>query len=119
MTDNSKRTGAAVEAHYQFLLWLGPTLEKFPKDKRFTLGDRIQNQSLDVLEALIEATYTRERINHLRRANLGIEKLRFLFRLAADLKVLDRRRYEFVARSLDETGRSIGAWAKTHNAATA
>ena len=70
MTDNAKRTGAAIEAHYQFLLWLGPTLEKFPKDKRFTLGDRIQNQALDILEALIEATYTRDRVLHLRRANL-------------------------------------------------
>jgi hypothetical protein len=50
MTDNSKRTGAAVEAHYQFLLWLGPTLEKFPKGQKFTLGDRIQNLALDVLQ---------------------------------------------------------------------
>jgi hypothetical protein len=41
-----------------------------------------------VLEALIEATDTRERTQHLRRANLGIEKLRFLLRLAADLKLL-------------------------------
>jgi hypothetical protein len=31
MTVNSKHTGAAIEAHDQFLLWLGPTLEKFPK----------------------------------------------------------------------------------------
>ena len=119
MTDNAKRTGAAIEAHYQFLLWLGPALENFPKSHKFTLADRIQNQALDILEALIEATYTRDRVLHLRRANLGIEKLRFLFRLAADLKVLDRRRYEFAARTLDETGRSIGAWAKAHNAATA
>lgn len=87
MTDNSKRTGAALEAHYQFLLWLGPTLEKFPRDKKFMLGDRIHNQALDILECLIEATYTRDRIRHLRRANLGIEKLRFLFRLATDLRV--------------------------------
>ncbi len=112
MADNSKRTGAAIEAHYQFLLWLGPALESFPKDKKFTLGDRIMGHALDVLEALIEATYTRDRIVHLRRANLGIEKLRFLFRLAADLKVLDRKKYEFAARTLDEIGRSIGAWAK-------
>ena len=26
MTDNSKRTGAAIEAHYQFLAWLVPTI---------------------------------------------------------------------------------------------
>jgi len=43
MIDNSKRTGAAVEAHYQFLIWLMPTVEKFPKNKKFTMGDRIQN----------------------------------------------------------------------------
>jgi hypothetical protein len=24
MTDNSKRTGAAIEAHYQFIAWLVP-----------------------------------------------------------------------------------------------
>jgi len=118
VADNSKRTGAAIEAHYQFLLWLGPALENFPKDKKFSLGDRIMAHALDVLEALIEATYTRDRIVHLRRANLGIEKLRFLFRLAADLKVLDRKKYEFAARTLDETGRSIGAWAKAHSASS-
>ena len=119
MSDNAKRTGAAIEANYQFLLWLSPAIEKFPKTHKFTLGDRIQNQALDILEALIEATYTRERVHHLRRANLGIEKMRFLIRLAADLRVLDRKKYEFAARTLDDIGRSVGAWAKAHNAATA
>jgi 23S rRNA-intervening sequence protein len=113
--DNSKRTGAAIEAHYRFLVWLAPTLEKFPRSYKFTVGDRIEAVALDVLEALIEATYTRERAQHLRRANLGIEKLRFLLRLAADLKLLDQRRYEHAARTLDETGRLIGGWMKAHS----
>ena len=52
MTDNSKRTGAAIEAHYQFLVWLVPTVEKFPKSHKFTIGERIQTIALDVLEAL-------------------------------------------------------------------
>ena len=118
MTDNSRRTGAALEAYYQFLAWLLQVIEKFPKNHKFTLGDRIVVVALDILEALIEATYTRERMQHLRRANLGIEKLRFLLRLAADLKLLDRRRYEHAARSLDEVGRLIGGWIKAYNAAT-
>ena len=45
--------------------------------------------------------------------------MRFLIRLAADLRVLDRKKYEFAARTLDDIGRSVGAWAKAHNAATA
>jgi hypothetical protein len=116
MADDSKRTGAAIEAHYQFLAWLLPTIAKFPRSHKFTLGDRIEIIAFDVLEALIEATYTRDRVLHLRRANLGIEKLRFLLRLAADLRLLNRPRYEHAARALDETGRLIGGWIKAHGA---
>ena len=93
-----------------------PTLERFPRAQRFLLGDRIQRTALDVLESLVEATYTRRRQPPLTRANLGIEKLRFLLRLAHDLRYLDRRRYEHAARCLDETGRKIGAWMKAHRA---
>ena len=88
----------------------------FPRRQKFLLGDRIQGTALDILESLVEATYTRERESHLARANLGIEKLRFLVRLALDLGYLDPRRYKHAARALDETGRKVGAWRKTHRA---
>ena len=114
--DGASTTGPALEAHYRFLLWLVPAVERFPRSQKFLLGDRMQRTALDVLESLIEATYTRQRGHHLVRANLGIEKLRVLCRLAHDLHHLDRRRYEHAARCLDETGRKIGAWSKTHRA---
>jgi hypothetical protein len=112
MRNQSRQNGPAIEAHFRFFLWLGPTVENFPRDQKFILGDRMQNTALDVLEALIEATYTRERRVHLARANLGLEKLRFFFRAAVEMQCVDKRRYEFAARSLDETGRLIGGWAK-------
>jgi hypothetical protein len=37
---NSKRTGPAAEAHYQFLTWLMSLVEKFPRSHTFTIGDR-------------------------------------------------------------------------------
>ena len=114
MNGGARETGPALESHYRFLLWLVPTVERFPRSQKFLLGDRIQSTALDVLEALIEATYTRDRSGHLAQANLGIEKLRFLFRLAHDLRCLDSRRYEHAARCLDDTGRRIGAWIKAH-----
>ena len=62
MAESSNRQGGpALEAMYQFLLWLIPAVEKFPRAQKFLLGDRIQNTALDVLERLIEATYTRQR----------------------------------------------------------
>lgn len=114
--DGARGTGPALESHYRFLLWLVPAVERFPRSQKFQLGDRIQGTALEVLESLVEATYTRRRGPCLDRANLGLEKLRFLFRLAHDLGHLDRRRYEHASRCVDDTGRKVGAWRKTHRA---
>ena len=86
----ARRTGPALESTYRFVLWLVPTVEKFPRRQKFLLGDRLQATALDVLERLVEATYTRDRRRHLAAANLGIEKLRFLRRLAEGPRTLGR-----------------------------
>lgn len=101
-----------VEKHYQLILWLLPRMAEFPKDQRFLLADRIQGTLLDVLERLIEAVYRREKIPHLREANLGLEKARFLMRMAKDRKYITVSRHAFFCKSVDEIGRMIGGWVK-------
>ena len=101
--DGARGTGPALEAHYRFLLWLVPMVERFPRSQKFLLGDRTQATVLGVLDSLIEATCTRQRGPHLACANLGLEKLRFLMRLAHDLGHPDHRRCEHAARCVDET----------------
>ncbi len=114
-----RATGPALEAMYQLLLWLIPTIEKFPKTQKFLLGDRIQATALDVLDNLIAASFTRARMGHLNAANLGLEKLRVLLRLANDLRHLDNRRYEHAARLIDGVGRLVGGWRKAHQGVAA
>ena len=63
--DHSRKSGVALEKTYQFLLWLIPALEKFPKSQKFLLGDRMQTLALDVQESLIEATYSKSPAPHL------------------------------------------------------
>ena len=75
------------------------------------------NGSVVEEELGLDRAARREIQEGLQAANLGIEKLRFLCRLAKDLGHLDERRYEYAARSLDETGRLIGGWRKAHEAA--
>ena len=64
MRDGARTTGAALEAHYRFVLWLVPAVERFPRSQKFLLGDRIQTTAMDVLEQLVEATYTRQHERH-------------------------------------------------------
>lgn len=104
--------GPALEAHFQLLRWLLPAVEKFPRSQKFTLGDRIAAIGLEILEDLVEASYTRQRRSILTRANLRLQKLRVLCRLAQDLAHLPGSQYEHAMREVDGVGRLVGGWLK-------
>lgn len=114
--NRARVTGPSLEKMYQFVLWLIPTVEKFPRSQKFALGDRIQSTALDVLEGLIEASYRRDRQQLLAQVNMSLDKLRLLLRLSTDLHCIDMRRYEFSARAIDEIGRMVGGWIKANHA---
>jgi len=61
----------AVQSCHELLLWLIPQLDKFPRSRRFTLGERIEGGLLEVLELLVEAAYQRNKEAPLRRAALS------------------------------------------------
>lgn len=70
---------------YDLIKWLMPAITKFPKDKRYTLGQRIENKLLDILDILLEANYSKEKLELLKKANLRLEQFRYLIRLSSDL----------------------------------
>ena len=85
---------------------------KLPRDLKFVLGDRILATAYDVLDALVEARYTKERRPLLSRANVLLERLRFQVRLCMEERLISTRQYEYVARLADEVGRMVGGWAR-------
>ena len=58
----------AVQSCHELLLWPIPQLDKFPRVRRFTLGEHIEGGLLAVLEQVVEAAYTRNKEASLRRA---------------------------------------------------
>ena len=91
---------------------LVPRLHKFPKTFRHTLGERAEQLVLDVLTDLIEARYSRERLAILRRANVRLETLRHLLRLANEFGLIANHAFLHVAGRINEVGRLVGAWGK-------
>lgn len=96
----------------EFVEWLFPHTEKFPRRARFTLALRLENLALETLEDLIEARYTSEKKAILRRINLRLEKMRILLRLSHGFRYLSTKSYEFAVRSLNQVGSMIGGWIK-------
>jgi len=105
----------AVQSCHDFLRWLIPQLDKFPRSRRFTLGERVEGGMLEVLELLVEAAYSRSKDIPLRQANVQLEVVRHLWRLAYELKVIATRQYEHGAKLLDDLGRQIGGWLRSRD----
>jgi len=86
--------------------------QKFPKSVRFTLTNRIDNLAVDVLELLIRAQYSQNKLVDLQQISIFIDTLRVLIRLCHKRAYIDHNGYEHVVRGLDEAGRMLGGWIK-------
>jgi len=95
------------------LVYLIPQLNKFPRDQKFVLGDRIEHKLLEVQEDCLRAYYSRDKRGHLLEANLQLEVARHLVRLANALKLFSNHTYGVLAEKMDEVGRMIGGWLKS------
>lgn len=109
---NQNEAPVVVGRTYDFLLWLLPKVEKFPRSYRFTVGNRLSSHGLDLLVLLVEAAYSATKGELLAQANRKINSTRYLLRLAKDLKILSLESYGFAAELLDEIGRMVGGWRK-------
>ena len=98
---------------HQLLLYVVPQLAKFPRDQKFVLGDRIQVKLMEVQESCLRAYFGREKGPHLSEANMTIEIIRHLVRLACGLRLFSNQTYAVLSAKVDEVGRMIGGWMKS------
>ncbi len=98
---------------YKTTDWILDKCDKMPKHTRFTMAGRIANLSLDTLEALTEATYSKQKLSILHRINLNFEKLRLFFRLCFDRRYISPVQYEFIQTEINAAGKMVGGWIKS------
>ena len=105
-------TPKAVQDCRELLLWLIPQLDKLPRNRRYTLGARLEERILAILESLVAAAYSRDKHALLLQANRDLEVGRHLWRLCFDLQGIPLKGYEHGSRLMLELGRQIGGWTK-------
>lgn len=98
---------------YQTLNWILDFTERIPKNARFSIASRLSELSLDILDHIIDAIYSKNRHPYLLKINRLLEKCRVLFRLCHDRGYLTIKQYEYVIRAIEETGKMVGGWIKS------
>ena len=99
---------------YDFLTWLLPVTNHFPRAHRQTFTRRLLDAAFDLRERLEEANLRRgtARLERLARADEALARVRMYIRLAARWGWLSAGQYEHVAGMVVEIGRLLGGWRK-------
>jgi hypothetical protein len=108
-----KQDYSLFEAWFKTTDWILDKCDRLPKHTRFTLAGRIANLSLDIVELITEAIYSKQKTALLTRINMNLEKLRLLFRLCYQRRYINQAQFEFVQTEINLTGRMVGGWLKS------
>jgi len=99
---------------YDFYLVLYGYTKSFPKKDRYTLGVKLENLVLEMLELILLAITKQKpsRILILNKVSTKANLLKILIRLAKDVKAINLKQYLALEGRLQEIGKMTGGWLK-------
>lgn len=98
------------------MIWINIS-PHIPKTLRYTIGTKIENIFLDLLELTHTAYFTEKdkKNEKLSQCIIMLDTLKFLISVAWESKIISNKQYEDVSAKLDEAGRMFGGWKKKIN----
>jgi four helix bundle protein len=99
---------------YDFISWLIPLTQSFPRHQRFVVTQRLQNAALNFQELLIEANTQRGaiRMDKLTAADSELRKVRLYLRLSQKWDWIKEGQYRHASVMVAEIGKLLGGWKK-------
>jgi len=93
--------------------WL-PLYRNFPKTERFSLGQKISQLIIEVLELTFTASYLPpdQKILLLGKTISRLDVLKFFLQLAWESKLISLDKYAELSKKFEEIGRMLGGWKK-------
>ncbi len=84
------------------------------RNSRYTIGARIENKFLDLLELSYLAYFSAKdkKAEKISDCVLLLDTLKFLVSVAWEAKIIPNKKYEEIAIKLDEVGKMFGGWKK-------
>ncbi len=97
-----------------YLIWVS-IVPHIPRGARYTIGARIENKFLDLLELSYISYFSEkgEKLDKITECISILDTLKFLIHVSWEAKFIANKHYEDLALKLDEIGKMFGGWRKS------
>jgi len=101
-----------IHAIIEFYKFWHTILPHFPTPSRNTLGSRIDILAIEISELFFSAVFLNvpEKISVIESASKKLDSLKFLLRLAWEVKVVRDTQYIILSKQLVNIGKQLGSW---------
>lgn len=95
------------------MIWID-IVQHIPKGARYTIGARIENKFLDLLELSYIAYFTEKekKVQKIGDCILTLDTLKFLMHISWEAKFISHKHYAEISEKLNEIGKMLGGWKK-------
>jgi len=84
----------------------------FPKISRYSLGGKIDNLIIEMLEYIFTANYTpkTEKLPIIKKSINKCDLLKFFLQVSWEVKALDNKKFSVISENINEIGKMLGGW---------
>ncbi|HSV97790.1 MAG TPA: four helix bundle protein [Spirochaetota bacterium] len=98
---------------YDFLVWMFNKTDGFPKSKRFSIGQRLENALLDHISLVYRFKYSKNREKTLFVLSAKFDEIKLLLKICYDSRLIAKNSFAFAMKQCDEIGALIGGLIKS------
>ena len=85
-------------------------LQDFPKFYRYTIGERMLNANLDMMELIYEINSSRNKLPYLQKFLARYQIIVILYRLCVEKKIMTPAQYAHIALIIAKIGKQATGW---------
>lgn len=101
------------KATYDILLELFLLVQKMPREHKFTLGEQVKKECMDIFLDIYQANTVNDKREFLKSASLHLLKLRVMLRICNDLRLMNMERFIKLNEKVENVSRQLAGWTKS------
>jgi len=100
------------KAGYDLFLMLFAVTKDFGKEYKYTLGERIKNETIEMTINIYRANSVEQKTIPIQKAREQIETIRLLVRMSYDIKQINMKRMIDLNEKIENISKQLAGWQK-------
>jgi hypothetical protein len=95
---------------YDLLSLVTKRTKEFPRDFKYSLGDKIRNECIDLVIFIYKANSTKDKVDYLNKILERVQVIELMLRLSKDLNLLNVKAFSEIIVLTDSISRQAQGW---------